>query len=260
MFLRYRSEQEPLSNGLKNPTNDPAIPLPEESEDPSDHTQEPTANQYLGGNHFHHPMNHTSRFDSTAAYNMLPGREHESDTELFNAFINYDDEHPEKAPETAVKMELGPSESSDSSDSSLNSSPRQKSNNGSPKPSTFAAITHYEAQMSSYGLPDDWLQGDVVPAGNTKSRLPQSSEIDSMNQMAYKLAVDSAENSPTDSVGSNVAAGNVIAAMAMPNDLSQGLFVDPATTTDTYPEASIVGFTSVEQTLKVIKLAPLHCC
>ena len=243
MFFRYRSEQEPLSNGLKNPTHDPAIPLPEESEYLSDHTQEPAANQYLGGNHFHPPINQTSRFDSTAAYNKLLGREHEADTELFNAFINYEDEHPEKAPETAVKMELGPSQSSDSSDSSSNSSPRPKSNNGSPKPSIFAATNNYEAQLSSHGLPD-WPQGDVAPAGNANSRLHQSSEIDSMNQMAYKLAVDSSENSPTDSVGSNVASANVIAAMAMPNDLSQALFVDPATTTDTYPAASIVGFTS----------------
>ena len=259
MFLRYRSEQEPLSNGLKNPTNDPAIPLPEESEYPSDHTREPTANQYLGGTHFHHPMNHPSRLDSMAADYMLPGREHESDTELFNAFINYEDEHPEKAPETAVKMELGPSQSSDSSDSS-NSSPRPRSNNGSPKPSVFAAINNYEAQMPCNGLPDDWLQGDVAPAGNTDSRLHQPSEIDSMNQMAYKLAVDSSTNSPTDSVGSNVAAANLIAAMAMPNALSPGLFVDPVTTADAYPEASIVGFTSDRETPNVIKLALLPCC
>lgn len=238
----HRPERQRSQNALRNFDSDPSLTLPE-SHSPLASSLSPAAYPHVGGSNSRETMAQTS--DSPAAFDMLQGAD--LPQEEWFKYIDFGDEANEKAPETAVKMELGPSHSSESSQSenSSVSSKRQKSNDGSARSSFSVTYNNNNQALFGHGLSDDWLENAFAPGPKLNSHFHQSTSIDTMNQMAGNLAFESAENSPTtDSSDSNSANNTSIAAMAMPYDASPGIVTNPAAITQICPEASFVSWLS----------------
>jgi len=236
--LRYQNPKpERSTNGLQDPSNDPSLPLSERSQSPFSPTLGVTANQYAGGNSFYQTLNETLRPSSPDMFNFN-----------FDDYVHFDQEPSSPA----VKDESGPSRSPTRSDSSSVSSKRQKSNDGSAR-SSFSQKIDDTAAISNHGLPDNFSDGTstVVPNAQPNGYLPHLWGMETMNQMTYDLAVNSAESSPTDSLGSKSASSDRIGGMAMPYEPSSNLSIDPTITNEIYHETLTVSpaFTGASQWL-----------
>jgi len=223
--LRYQNPQlERSTNGLQDPSNDPSLPLSDRSQSPFSPTLAVTADQYAGGNSFYQTMTETLRPGSPDLFNFN-----------FDDYMNFDQEPSSPA----VKAEIGPSRSPTRSDSSSVSSERQKSNDESAR-SSFSKLNESTLPLQNHGLPDNFSDRTAVPNAQSKGYSPHLWGMESMNQMTYDLAVNSAETSPTDS-----AASDRIGGMAMPYEPSPNLSIDPTVTNEMYHEPLTVGLACI---------------
>ena len=228
--LRYSTQASP-TNGLKNPTNDPAFPLAERSQTPFHPNLANNMNQPNSGNNFQQTMAQASRPASSESLNWPPTFEQLSDDAFLDEFVNFDDDQPT---ESATQMAVGPSQSSDSSHSS-DSSSRQKNQLDSTR-SSFSVTQGLSMPTPNHSLP---LPSEFALAERNHP-LATLQDVDAMNKMTSTLNVRSAGNSSPDSIDSNVATGPTIAGFSMPYETSPDVNFEPAAMNDPYSEPAIV--------------------
>lgn len=245
--LRYQKPQpERSTNGLQDPSNDPSLPVSDTSHTPFSPALEVTADQYAGGNSFYQTMTDTRCPGSPGMFNFN-----------FDDYVTFDQDPSSPA----VKEESGLSRSPARSDSSSLSSKRQKSNDGSAR-SSFSEKMEDAAPIPKQGLADNLSDGTstVVPNPQSNGYLPHFWGIESMNQMTYELAVNSAESSPSHSLGSKSAASDGIGGMAMPYESYSTHSVDPTITNEIYDETFTVGLASPGASQWLQSSCVCYCC
>lgn len=246
--LRYEiPKPERDTNGLQDPSNDPSLPVSDRSHSPFSPALEVTADPYAGGNSFYQTMTETRRLGSPDFFNNFN----------FDDFVDFDQEPSSPA----VKEEIGLSRSPARSDSSSVSSKRQKSNDGSAR-SSFSEKMEDAAPMPNQGLAENLSNGTstVVPNAQSNGYTPHLWGMESMNRMTYELAVNSAESSPIDSLGSKSAASDRIGGMAMPYESYPNHSVDPTMTNEVYDETCTVGLASPGAPQWLRSSCVSYCC